>query len=171
MTINELAKIMKDNGISGAGGAGFPAYAKLNEKADTVLLNCAECEPLLKVHRQVLKFHAFEILKALHLIAQTVGAKNCIVAMKESYKTTLATVKAELEAFPNIKIGILPEVYPAGDEVVLIYETTGKVVPPASIPISVGCIVYNVETVYNVYKAVFEQKPEPPPLCIFSYLV
>lgn len=130
MTINELAKIMKDNGISGAGGAGFPAYAKLNEKADTVLLNCAECEPLLKVHRQVLKFHAFEILKALHLIAQTVGAKNCIVAMKESYKTTLATVKAELEAFPNIKIGILPEVYPAGDEVVLIYETTGKVVPP-----------------------------------------
>lgn len=158
MTINELAKIMKDNGISGAGGAGFPAYAKLNEKADTVLLNCAECEPLLKVHRQVLKFHAFEILKALHLIAQTVGAKNCIVAMKESYKTTLATVKAELEAFPNIKIGILPEVYPAGDEVVLIYETTGKVVPPASIPISVGCIVYNVETVYNVYKAVFEQR-------------
>lgn len=159
MTIKELAKIMKDNGISGAGGAGFPAYAKLNEKADTILLNCAECEPLLNVHRPVLQTYTFEILTGLQCIAEAVGAKNCIVALKKSYKHTYAAVEAALSAFPNIKIGVLPEIYPAGDEVIAIYETTGRVVAPGNLPISVGCIVYNVETVFNVYNAVFHQKP------------
>ena len=55
MNISELGRIMRENGIVGAGGAGFPSYAKLNEKADTIILNCAECEPLLKLHRQVLE--------------------------------------------------------------------------------------------------------------------
>ncbi len=159
MTIEELAEIMKNNGISGAGGAGFPAYAKLNPNADTILLNCAECEPLLKVHRQVLKTYTFEILSGLNLIAKTIGAKQCIVAIKKSYRSTVAAIEAQLPAFPNIKIGILPEIYPAGDEVVTIYETTGRVVAPGSIPISEGCIVYNVETVLNVYNAVFRQQP------------
>ena len=102
MTIKELTQIMKDNGISGAGGAGFPSYAKLNEKADTIILNCAECEPLLKVHRQVLKHNAFEIMSGLKIIADAVGAEKCIVAIKPSYITTVQSVKDQLEAFPNI---------------------------------------------------------------------
>ena len=57
MNITELSSIMKDAGVVGAGGAGFPSYAKLNEKADTIILNCAECEPLLKLHRQVYLFY------------------------------------------------------------------------------------------------------------------
>ena len=55
MEIKDLQKIMQDNGVVGAGGAGFPSYAKLTDKADTILLNCAECEPLLKLHRQLLR--------------------------------------------------------------------------------------------------------------------
>ena len=55
MELNELTKIMKQNGVVGAGGAGFPTYAKLDKRADTLILNCAECEPLLKLHRQVLE--------------------------------------------------------------------------------------------------------------------
>lgn len=159
MTLKELIEIMKDNGISGAGGAGFPSYAKLNEKADTIILNCAECEPLLKVHRQVLKHNAFEIMSGLKIISEAVGAKRCIVAIKPSYITTVQSVKDQLDAFPNIEIGFLPEVYPAGDEVIAIYETTGRVVPPGSLPISVGCIVFNVETVLNVYRAVELKAP------------
>ena len=54
MKITELSEILRECGVVGAGGAGFPSYAKLNEKADTVILNCAECEPLLKLHRQVM---------------------------------------------------------------------------------------------------------------------
>ena len=159
MTIKELAKILKDNGICGAGGAGFPSYAKLNEKADTIILNCAECEPLLKVHRHILKAYTFEILKALKLICETVGAKNCIIATKPSYKRTVEALKEALVAYPDIRLSLLPETYPAGDEVITIYETTGRVVPAGDIPISVGVSVYNVETVYNIYRAVWEQKP------------
>lgn len=55
MDSKELSKIIKDNGIVGAGGAGFPTYMKIDERAQTILLNCAECEPLLKLHRQLLQ--------------------------------------------------------------------------------------------------------------------
>lgn len=64
MEIAELSRILRENGIVGAGGAGFPIYGKLSEGADTILMNCAECEPLLKLHRQLLKEHAREILKS-----------------------------------------------------------------------------------------------------------
>ena len=58
MNMNELKSILKKSGVVGAGGAGFPSYGKLNENADTIILNCAECEPLLKLHRQVLQHYA-----------------------------------------------------------------------------------------------------------------
>ena len=65
MEINELKNILRENGVVGAGGAGFPSYAKLSASVDTVILNCAECEPLLKLHRQLLEEHTYEILSAL----------------------------------------------------------------------------------------------------------
>ena len=159
MTVKELAKILKDNGIVGAGGAGFPTYAKLSEKADTIILNCAECEPLLKLHRQVLKFNTVEIFDTLCLIAETLGAKDIVIAIKEAYKTTLQAVKATLPAYKNIRLSLLPEVYPAGDEVMIVYETTKRIVPPGKIPIEVGAIVFNVETVFNIYKAIEKEEP------------
>ena len=76
MEIKELQKIMQDSGVAGAGGAGFPTYAKLTDKADTILMNCAECEPLLKLHRQLLEKHAYEIMKTFNLVAETVGASE-----------------------------------------------------------------------------------------------
>ena len=154
MTINELKLTLKNSGVVGAGGAGFPSYAKLSDKADTILLNCAECEPLLKLHRQVMQVYANEILTALDTVRETVGAQRAIVAIKPSYKKAVDAVKALLGNFKNIEIGLLPEVYPAGDEVVTIYETTGRVVPPGKIPIEVGVTVFNVETILNAYYAI-----------------
>ena len=69
MEIKELQKIIQENGVVGAGGAGFPTYMKLTDKADTILMNCAECEPLLKLHRQLLEKHAYEIMKTFHMVA------------------------------------------------------------------------------------------------------
>ena len=66
MNIKELSSILQQNGSVGAGGAGFPTYAKLNEKAETIILNCAECEPLLRLHRQLLEKHAREIVETFH---------------------------------------------------------------------------------------------------------
>ena len=154
MNFNKLVEIVKNSGIEGAGGAGFPSYAKLDKKIDTIILNCAECEPLFKMHRQLLAGHAYEIISALHMICETVGAKQFIIAVKEKHKKTVDAVEAVLTDYENGKLFLLPSVYPAGDEVVLIYETTKRRVPPGNIPISVGVCVYNVETVWNIYHAV-----------------
>lgn len=153
MELSKLKELLRENGIVGAGGAGFPTYAKLSEKAETVILNCAECEPLLKLHRQVLERYAAEILGALSEIVKAVGAKNGIVAVKEHYKDTLEAVQYEIGEYPSLSVCKLKSVYPSGDELILIKDVTGKTVSPGALPISVGVIVCNVETVYNVYKA------------------
>lgn len=159
MELTELIDIVKNAGVAGAGGAGFPSYGKLDPRAKTIILNCAECEPLLRLHRQLLAAHAYEILSTLELMAETVGADQVIVGVKEAYKDTVTALKAQIDAFPRVSLGLLPEVYPAGDEVILIHETTGKVVPPGSIPIQVGVAVFNVETVYNIYRALNSHVP------------
>ncbi len=159
MEIASLSKILKESGIVGAGGAGFPTYAKLSDKADTILMNCAECEPLLKLHRQLLKEHVHEILKAFALIQETVQAKEAIIGIKEEYESTIEAIEEYIGEFPSMRVHKLPGAYPMGDEVVLIYEATGKVVRPGGLPIESGVAVFNVETVYNVYRAVWEGKP------------
>ncbi|MBQ7037984.1 MAG: SLBB domain-containing protein [Clostridia bacterium] len=150
MNITELKALLREGGVVGAGGAGFPSYAKLDERADTLILNCAECEPLLKLHQQLLEQHAEEILRAFDLIAKTIGAKSVILGIKKHYKQTIEAVEQHMAAYSNMSICRLPAVYPAGDEVVLIYEATGRVVPAGGLPIAVGVTVFNVETILNV---------------------
>ena len=159
MEMKELSVLMQQNGIVGAGGAGFPTYAKLNENADTIILNCAECEPLLRLHRQLLEKYAQEIVDTFHLIGEAVGAKEVIIGIKKAYTRTIEALNAVIGAYPEVRLGLLDEVYPAGDEVVLIYEVTGKVVRPGGLPIECGVAVFNVETVYNVYRAMNQQTP------------
>ena len=158
MNIETLSSIMKTHGIIGAGGAGFPSGAKLNDKADTIILNCAECEPLFKLHRQLLANFTSEIMTALSYVKEAVGAKEVIIALKPSYKEAIDRVSYYLPSFPGFKMSLLPKVYPVGDEIILIYETTGKVVKPGKLPISEGVIVYNVETMLNTYYAIEEDK-------------
>ena len=150
---------MQQNGIVGAGGAGFPTYAKLDERAETIILNCAECEPLLRLHRQLLEKHAREIVETFHMIGQTVGAKDIIIGIKKAYKKTIEALNECIGDYEGVRLGLLDEVYPAGDEVVLIYEVTGKVVRPGGLPIESGVAVFNVETVYNVYRVMKHNTP------------
>lgn len=162
MQMDELKQVLQTYGILGAGGAGFPTYAKLSDKTETIILNCAECEPLLKVHRQLLAVHALEIAQALQTVAAAIGAEKICFAIKPSYTQTIEAVQGVIAKMGDgvpMEVSLLPEVYPAGDEVVTIYEVTGKVVPPGRLPIDIGVAVFNVETMYNVYRALFEKKP------------
>ncbi len=159
MDMKELSGILRSCGIVGAGGAGFPTYAKLDARAKTIILNCAECEPLLKLHRQLLEKNAWDIMSAFQLIGDAVGADELVIGIKKAYKKTVEALDSYIQEFPKMRIGLLDEVYPAGDEVVLIYEVTGKVVRPGGLPIESGVAVFNVETVYNVFKAVNEGHP------------
>lgn len=159
MEMKELSSILQQNGIVGAGGAGFPTYAKLNENAETIILNCAECEPLLRLHRQLLEKHAREIISTFYLMGQTMGSKDIVIGIKKAYKGAIAALNECIGDYEGVRLGLLDEVYPAGDEVVLIYEVTGKVVAPGGLPIQSGVAVFNVETVYNVYRAIKKHTP------------
>ena len=159
MNIKELSSILQENGIVGAGGAGFPTYAKLNENAETIILNCAECEPLLRLHRQLLEKNAREIVSTFHMMGQTMGSKDIVIGIKKAYKQAIEALYSVIGDYPGVRLGLLDEVYPAGDEVVLIYEVTGKVVRPGGLPIECGVAVFNVETVYNVYRAIKKNTP------------
>ena len=153
MKLEELQALLREMGVVGAGGAGFPSYAKLSAKADTLILNCAECEPLLKVHRQVIEEYPFEVLSALSAVLESTGAERGIIAIKAHYRSAVEAIEAELSAFPKISLHKLQAVYPAGDEIILIKEVTGKTVAPGQLPLSVGVTVCNVESMYNIYHA------------------
>lgn len=153
MKLEELKALLREMGVVGAGGAGFPSYAKFSDKADTILLNCAECEPLLKVHRQVLEEYTYEVLSALSEILEATGAERGIIAIKAHYRSAVEALEAEISSFPKLSVHQLEAVYPAGDEIILIKEVTGRVVAPGKLPLSVGVTVCNVESVYNVYRA------------------
>jgi len=159
MDIDVLKQILQDAGVAGAGGAGFPTYAKLDKRAEVILLNCAECEPLLKLHRQLLEQRAEEILRTFDMIARTVGAAQAVIGIKREYKATVKAIDKYIDAYPEMRVQLLDSAYPMGDEVVLIYEATGRVIRPGGLPIEEGVAVFNVETVYNIYRAVEKSIP------------
>lgn len=159
MMLQELKDLLKESGVVGAGGAGFPTYAKLSYDVNTVILNGAECEPLFRVDQNLLAEHTDEILKGLNLVVEAVGAKEGIIAFKEHYHNADEAVDRVIYRYPRLRKQLLKDGYPAGDEVVLVYETTGKVVPQGGIPINVGAMVMNVETALNVYNSVEKKRP------------
>lgn len=151
-----LLDMVRDAGVIGAGGAGFPTHVKLASKSEYILLNGAECEPLLRVDQQLMEFFPDEIIKGFEAAGKLVGASKAIIGIKGKHKKVISTLReriGELQVGDFIEVKELPDIYPAGDEQVLVYELTGRVVPEAGIPIQVGCVVVNSETALNIYHA------------------
>ena len=154
----ELKELMKAAGIIGAGGAGFPSYAKLAEGADTLLINGAECEPLLYTDYFLLKRELTLVLSGINAVLDNTTIPRAVLAIKAHTAKRLSFSDGEA-LDDRIKVKVLPDVYPIGDEVSLIYESLGRLVNPASLPITVRVIVYNVETMYNLGRAVRYGEP------------
>jgi len=151
-----ILDMVREAGVIGAGGAGFPTHVKLASKAEYMLLNGAECEPLMRVDQQLMKMFPDEIIKGLETAARLVDASKAIIGIKGKHKDVISILNERIEALQLgdfIKVGILPDIYPAGDEQVLVYELTGRVVPETGIPIKAGCVVCNAETALNIYNA------------------
>ncbi|WP_213134002.1 cobalamin reductase PduS [Citrobacter sp. FP75] len=144
-------------GVVGAGGAGFPAHVKLQAQVDTFLVNAAECEPMLKVDQQLMALQADRLIRGVQYAMKATGASAGIIALKEKYQSAINALTPLLPA--DIRLHILPDVYPAGDEVLTIWMATGRRVPPAALPVSVGVVVNNVQTVLNIARAVEQQYP------------
>ncbi len=155
--MNEISAKARAAGVVGAGGAGFPMHVKLEAAAEIYLVNGAECEPLLKVDQQLAVKYADLLVRGLELAMQAVGAREGIVALKAKYAEAIEVLTPRLR--PGMRIHILKDVYPAGDEVITIWMATGRRVPPAGLPKDVGVAVNNVLTLINLARAVDGDQP------------
>lgn len=145
-----LIAAIRDSGIVGLGGAGFPAYFKLNadpQKIEYLIVNGAECEPYVTSDTRTMIDRDGDMEIALNALSRWLGIKNIIIGIENNKKAAIGVMKAMADRLGDtVKVRVLPSVYPQGGEKVLIYHTTGRVVPVGKLPIDVGCIVINCTT-------------------------
>lgn len=151
--MQELKNLMRERGIIGAGGAGFPSYAKLAEGADLLVINGAECEPLLYTDYILLRDELSMVISGIAEVLSKARIPKALLAIKAHTAARLGMTDGE-RLSDKIYVRILPDVYPMGDEISLIYEATGRLIKPGKLPITEGVIVYNVETMYNLGRAI-----------------
>ena len=149
-----LDSVLKDMGVVGAGGAGFPTHIKVSNQCDTVIANGLECEPLLFNDKYIMEKEGEKIVAGLEMVMKAVGAKKGIIALKKKYRSITGKIKKAIDLNKNISIHYLEDYYPAGDEFLLTQEITHKIIPEGGIPLNVGCLVNNVETLKNIFSAV-----------------
>jgi len=141
-------------GIVGCGGAGFPTHKKLVGKIETLIVNGAECEPLLRTDRYLMRHKAPELIAALQALQAELGISRCVIALKDHYREEIAALRQAIEqAGAAVTLHLLESFYPAGDEQTIVFEVTGRVVPPGGIPMAVGAVVHNVATIYAIFQA------------------
>jgi Predicted NADH:ubiquinone oxidoreductase, subunit RnfC len=149
----ELLDKIKAAGVVGAGGGGFPTYKKLTAEAKTVIINGAECEPLLRVDQQLLEFYTKKVIDGLQYAMGITGAESGVIALKKKHIKASAALLKAIESHKELGLHFLRDIYPAGDEHLLIYDVTGKAIPPGKLPLVAGSVVLNVETALNICNA------------------
>ena len=160
---DEIFKIIKEAGIVGLGGAQFPTYIKYDikfRKVETLIINGAECEPYLTSDYSVMKNYTREIFRGLKVIQKLLNPKEIVIGI-EAENSELVEIFEEMgkeEGF-DLKIQLLPTIYPQGSELQLINTVTGKKVRKGELPLEKGVVVSNVSTVKAIYDAFFEGKP------------
>jgi Na+-translocating ferredoxin:NAD+ oxidoreductase RnfC subunit len=147
-----LVECVRQAGVVGAGGGGFPTHVKLAASADTVIANGAECEPLLHKDAAVMEHEAALVVRGILLSMEAVKARDGVVGVKAKNAHAVEAMQAACSG-TGVRLHLLGDYYPAGDEYDLVHEVTGRLIPPAGIPLNVGVVVCNVETLANVARA------------------
>ena len=159
-TDDYLQKI-KDAGIVGVGGAGFPTGIKFSTQipGGYLIANAAECEPILGHNVKFMEEQPEVLVRGMKYIMELTGAKEGYIAIKTKYRKALLALGKACKNEPNISIKILPNMYPAGDERVIVRETLGVILQPGQLPLEANAIISNVETIKHVVNAIEEDKP------------
>ena len=147
-----LIQAVREAGVVGEGGAGFPAHVKYDTRAGIVIANGSECEPLLATDQHLMKSQAPDIVRALLAVKQAIGAERGVVAIKRKHERAVEVLSAAM-AGADLELFLLDNFYPAGDEQILIHEITGRTVPPMGLPRDVDALVANVGTLASVARA------------------
>jgi Na+-translocating ferredoxin:NAD+ oxidoreductase RnfC subunit len=147
-----LSEKLRECGVVGAGGAGFPTYVKANSEVEYMIANGAECEPLIHKDAELMRHFPAGIVAGMCAMMEATRARAGLFGLKSKNAEAREAIRLHLPA-GRIEFTELGDFYPSGDEYELVYAATGRLIPPAGIPLQVGCVVNNVETLYNVHLA------------------
>ena len=148
---------VREAGIVGMGGAAFPGNVKALSAmghVDTLIANACECEPYITADDSLLRTNPEQVLEGMMLLRQILHPERLVLAVEDNKAEAIEKIKPLLENFPAIELEVLPTRYPQGAEKQLIQSVTGREVKPGSLPVSVGCAVFNVSTFAAIYRAV-----------------
>jgi Na+-translocating ferredoxin:NAD+ oxidoreductase subunit C len=159
----EIRRIVKDAGLVGMGGAGFPTHVKFTPKDDSkieyVIVNGAECEPYLTSDYRMMLEETENIIKGLKVeLALFENAKG-IIAVEDNKPEAIKRLQELVQCEERIEVKVLKTKYPQGAERQLIYASTGRKINSSMLPADVGCVVNNVDTAISIYMAVCESTP------------
>jgi len=164
----QILGIIREAGIVGLGGAGFPTHAKLSppkgKKIDTVIVNGCECEPYLTADNRVMIEEPDRLVTGLRIILKVIRANGAgdargVIAVEDNKPEAIEALKKSCADAPGIEVAVVRTKYPQGAEKQLINAITKREVPSGGLPIDVGCVVNNVDTVIAIHRAIFRGRP------------
>jgi electron transport complex protein RnfC len=159
----DILKIIREAGIVGLGGAGFPTHVKLSpppdKKIDTVIVNGCECEPYLTTDNRIMIEESGRIVTGLKIILRVLQTAKGIIAIEDNKPEAIEHLKEFCASIPDIKVAVVKSKYPQGCEKQLIDAITGREVPTGGLPLDVGCLVSNVDTVISIHRAIIRGRP------------
>lgn len=166
---DETLKIIREAGIVGLGGAGFPTHVKLSpppgKKIDTIIINGCECEPYLTTDNRIMIEESTRIVTGLQIIlkltrdANETGGVKGIIAVEGNKPEAIEELKKSCVGIPGISVAVVKTKYPQGCEKQLVNAITKREVPSGGLPIDVGCLVHNVDTVIAIHRAILRGRP------------
>jgi electron transport complex protein RnfC len=164
LTPDEIRGMIRDAGIVGMGGAGFPSFIKLNpdhKPVHTLILNGAECEPYITCDEMLLREHALEVIAGMLMMKHALGVEKCIIGLENNKQSAFLALQEQVRNTGAYFIEVIqvPTAYPAGGEKQLIQVLTGKEVPAGKLPMDIGVVCHNVGTAYAVYRAIENDEP------------
>ena len=159
----QIVEMIKEAGIVGMGGAGFPTHIKLSpppeKNIDTIIINGAECEPYLTSDHRIMLEETERVIEGLKIILHMFPQAKGYIGVENNKMDAVKVLKEATEGIENIEVKVLQTKYPQGAEKQLIYAITGREVPSGGLPADVGCIVQNIDTAVAIQKAVVDGRP------------
>ncbi len=162
-TAEEIVQKIRESGIVGMGGAGFPTPIKTTipegKKAEILIINGIECEPFLTADDRLMQECAEQIIMGARVLNRALGIQNAVIAIDENKPKAIAELQRLSKLYVGVNVRVCRTKYPQGGEKQLIRAITGKEIPSGKLPIDVGCVVQNAGTTFAVYEAVLKNKP------------
>lgn len=159
----QIIQIVKEAGIVGMGGAGFPTHVKLSpkepDKIEYIIANCSECEPYLTSDYRRMLENPEMVVGGVRAILKIFPQAKGIIAVEDNKRDAAEALRRQIQPEDHIEVMELKTKYPQGAERQLIYATTGRAINSAMLPADAGCIVNNCDTVCSIYRAVYEGRP------------